>query len=84
MKILLQSAKILTADSPFHKKIKNVLIHNGRIAEIGDKNFPADKVIPAKGMILSLGWFDLGTSVGDPGLEHKEDLISVKESEENV
>jgi len=25
-------------------------------------------------MILSAGWFDLGSSVGDPGLEHREDI----------
>jgi len=78
MKILLQSAKILAADSPFHKKVKNVLLHNGRIAEIGDKNFSADKVIDAKGMILSTGWFDLGTAIGDPGFEQKEDLASAE------
>src|SRR5690606_34225439 len=31
----------------------------------------------AEGMLLSPGWFDLGTFVGDPGLEHKEDINSV-------
>ncbi len=76
MKILIQSAKILNADSPFHKKVKNILINNGRIAEIGDKKYPAEKTIDAKGMILSAGWFDLGTYVGDPGYEQKEDLAS--------
>lgn len=82
MKILLQSAKILAAGSSFHKKVKNVLIHNGRIAEIGDKNFSADKVINAKGMILSAGWFDMGTYVGDPGHEQKEDLYSLARAAE--
>lgn len=77
MKILIQAAKILDSNSPFHKKEKNVLIQNGRITDIGDKNFQADKVIKAEGMILSTGWFDLGTYIGDPGLEHKEDLESV-------
>lgn len=77
MKILIQAAKILDPQSPFHKKVKNVLLVNGRIAEIGDKNYQADKVIAAEGMLLSPGWFDLGTFVGDPGLEHKEDLESV-------
>lgn len=76
MKILIQAAKILDSNSPFHKKEKNILIQNGRITEIGDKNFQADKVIKAEGMILSTGWFDLGTHVGDPGFEHKEDLES--------
>lgn len=80
MKILIQSAQILNAQSPFHLKKKNVLINNGRIAAIGDKNFGADKVIDAEGMVLSAGWFDLGAFMGDPGLEHKEDLTSLTQA----
>lgn len=76
MKILIQAPEILDPHSPFHQKEKNVLIQNGRIAEIGDKNYVADKIIKAEGMKLSIGWFDLGTFIGDPGLEHKEDLAS--------
>lgn len=77
MKILIQSAQILDPNSPFHLKEKNVLITNGKIAEIGDRNFSADRIIKAEGMLLSAGWFDLGTFVGDPGLEQKEDLTTV-------
>jgi dihydroorotase len=77
LKILIQSAKILCPGSSFHQKTRNVLINNGRIAEIGDKNFSADKVIDADGMFLTTGWFDLGAFTGDPGLEHKEDLQSL-------
>ncbi|NOT74444.1 MAG: dihydroorotase [Cyclobacteriaceae bacterium] len=77
MKILIQSTTILDSNSPFHKKKKNVLIQNGRITEIGDKNFSADKVIDAKNMILSIGWFDLGAYVGDPGCEQREDINSL-------
>ena len=76
MKILIQGPEILDTTSPYHQKEKNVLINNGRIVEIGDKNFSADKVIKADGMKLSIGWFDLGTFIGDPGLEHKEDIDS--------
>lgn len=76
MKILIQAAEILDPDSPFHQKQKNILIHNGRIASISDKNSTADKVLKAEGMKLSPGWFDLGTFIGDPGLEYKEDLES--------
>lgn len=76
MKILIQSPEILDPNSPFHQKVKNVLITNGRITDIGDKNFQADRVIKAEGMKLSIGWFDLGTSITDPGLEFKEDLES--------
>ena len=77
MKILIKSAEILDKGSSYHKQVKNVLLQNGRIIEIGDKNFSADKTIAAEGMILSTGWFDVGAFVGDPGLEHKEDLNSL-------
>src|SRR3954468_22031757 len=80
MKILIQSAQILDTNSPFHQKQKNVLINNGRIDQIGDKNFSADRVIKAEGMFLSIGWFDLGTFIGDPGLEHREDLATAAKS----
>jgi dihydroorotase len=80
MKILIQGPEILDAGSPFHKKEKNILINNGRIIEIGDKNYSADKVIRGDGMKLSVGWFDLGTFIGDPGLEHKEDLESASKA----
>ena len=55
MKILIQSPRIANTSSPFHLKKKNVLIANGRIAEIGDKNFQADKTIDAEGMYLTAG-----------------------------
>ena len=77
MKVLLASALILDKRSPHHQKKKNVLLHNGIIAEVGDKKFTADKVVDATGMILSPGWFDLGCFSGDPGMESKEDLHSL-------
>jgi dihydroorotase len=80
MKILIQSPRIIDRKSPFHQKEKNILLNNGRITEIGDKNYSADRVIKAEGMILSPGWFDLGTFVGDPGLEHKEDISSISKA----
>jgi dihydroorotase len=77
MKILIQSAQILDKKSPHHGKKRNVLITHGRITDIGDKNYQADRVIEAAGMILSTGWVDIGSFVGDPGLEFKEDLLSL-------
>lgn len=80
MKILIQGARIIDPASSFHQKEKNILVSAGRITEIGDKSYSADRVIKAAGMMLSTGWFDMGTFVGDPGLEHKEDLSSVAET----
>lgn len=76
MKILIQGATILDSKSSFHQKSKNVLVSNGSVTEVGDKNYSADKTIKAEGMYLTPGWFDLGAFVGDPGMEHKEDLQS--------
>lgn len=76
MKILIQSATISDPHSSHHQKKKNVLIQNGKIIEISSKKITADKVIDAEGMILSTGWVDMGTFIGDPGLEYKEDLES--------
>lgn len=76
MKVLIQSATLSDPGSPYHKKKKDVLIQNGRIVDIGAKIKSADKIIEADGMILSTGWVDMGTFIGDPGLEHKEDLDS--------
>jgi dihydroorotase len=80
MKILIRSAQILSPQSSFHKKVKNVLLQNGRIEEVGDKNYAADKVIEADGMILSPGWFDMCAVVGDPGHEQREDISSLAKS----
>jgi dihydroorotase len=80
MRILIKSAEIIAKGSSFHRQIKNVVIQNGRIADIGDKTFTADRTIQAEGHILSTGWFDVGAFVGDPGLEHKEDLTSIARS----
>jgi dihydroorotase len=77
MRIQIKSAHIEDKKSSFHQQVKNVVIQNGKIVEIGDKNFSADKTILAEGMVLSTGWFDVGAFVGDPGLEHKEDLHSL-------
>src|SRR5690606_33157446 len=76
MQIVIEGAEIIDSESPDHRKTINVLIQNGKIVAVDDKNFSADKVIKAKGMFLSPGWFDLGTFIGDPGLEFKEDLES--------
>ena len=52
MKILIQAPQIIDPGSPFHQQVKNLLINNGQITEIGDKLFSADQVIKAEGMKL--------------------------------
>ena len=75
--LLIQSVKILDYQSPFNGKIADVLISNGKIAEIGKSISVPDKstvVFSAKGQVLSPGFFDLNSNFGEPGLETKEDM----------
>ncbi|MEO1098566.1 MAG: dihydroorotase [Bacteroidota bacterium] len=76
MSFLLKSVTIYDRASEFHKQRLNVLIDRGKIAYIGKDTPEAKQIIEAKGSILSVGWFDMNVSFGDPGLEHKEDLAS--------
>ncbi|MEM8565819.1 MAG: dihydroorotase [Bacteroidota bacterium] len=76
MSFLLKSATIYDKGSKFHKKKLNVLIDKGRIAYVGKETPEAKNTVEVKGGILSVGWFDMNVLYGDPGLEHKEDLVT--------
>lgn len=78
MNILIKSAHIIDANSPYNGKVVDVLIENGMISSIKSKIVPQKnvKVIEAKNLHLSAGWLDMQVSFCDPGFEHKEDLNS--------
>lgn len=80
MKILIRSARIIDPNSSAHLKVKNVLIDNGRIIDMPAKSVEADRTLEAEGMLLTPGWFDLGTQSGEPGFEQKEDLESLAQA----
>jgi len=76
--MLLRSVKIIDTHSPYHGQIKDVWIQNGLIRQIGDNLAVEDvQILTGQNWHLSPGWIDMRVSVGDPGLEHKEDLASV-------
>ena len=76
--ILFRSATIIHPDSPHNGKQADVLILDGKIAEIsGSVSAPSDVVlIDAKGKFFAPGFFDLNASFSEPGFETKEDLVS--------
>ncbi len=77
MDIVLNAVEIIDKSSPLHQKRRNVYLKNGVIKKISTKKIVgAKKEVNRKGLKLSTGWFDLGAHFTDPGLEHKEDLIS--------
>ncbi len=79
MKLLLKAVRVYDSSSDFHLQHHNILIENGMITAIGG-DAQADQVIDMEGMCVSPGWVDLYAQVGEPGLEHKEDIESLAEA----
>lgn len=79
MKVLVRSVRIVDKRSTYHGQVKDLLIGNGVITEIGD-NLSADgaEVFEGNGLSVSPGWVDMRVASRDPGFEHKEDLESVR------
>lgn len=81
MNVLLKSVTVIDETSPFHLKKADILIKEGRIADISS---PSDasrqrddvKVVDSPGAFVSAGWIDMQANFCDPGNEHKEDLVS--------
>lgn len=75
--LLITSATVILPGNEHHRKEVDVLIENGKIAQIGKKIKAPDSattVIDAKGAFLAPGFFDLNVNFGEPGLETKEDI----------
>ncbi len=75
MKLLIKSAQILYPGSDFHQSKADILVENGLVSTIAETlNAEDAEIVDAEGSYLSPGFFDLNCSIGEPGLETKEDL----------
>ncbi|MCL2087143.1 MAG: dihydroorotase [Oscillospiraceae bacterium] len=54
----------------------DILIENGFITKIGEKNVVADMVVDCTGLVIIPGIFDMHVHFREPGQTHKEDIIS--------
>ena len=79
MKVLIRSVRIVDKKSFFNGQVKDILIRDGKIVQIGDglAEEGAD-VKEGNGLCVSAGWVDMRVASRDPGFEHKEDLESVR------
>lgn len=77
--LLIKNARIVDPGHPLNGKKRDLLIKNGRVAEIKARLSAASgaEVWDVSGACLSLGWLDLGVHTCDPGLEHREDFQTV-------
>lgn len=81
MTILIHSVKIICKSSDYHGQIKDILIENGIIKQIGDAlTTEADEILEGKDLHLSVGWFDMRVHTKEPGYEYKESLESMEKT----
>jgi dihydroorotase len=85
MKILLQRAKIIDANSPHHLQTLDILIEDGIFKDISN-SIPISidmTVIQSDELSMSIGWIDINVTVGEPGFEHRENYNSLAQSAAN-
>ena len=76
MKILIKNGRIIDPDSKMDQ-VADLLIENDKIAAVGEKmNEEADRIVNAEGCYVMPGLIDLHVHLRDPGLTHKEDIIT--------
>ncbi len=73
--ILLKKATIIDKQNALHGKQRDILIKNGKIAQIAT-NITQDgaREIAFKGLHVSIGFIDSSVSLGEPGFEERQTL----------
>ena len=76
MRLLLKGGRIIDPSQGIDK-VADLLIENGRIAQIGDIDPKSvDKVEDVSGKMVVPGLIDMHVHFREPGFEHKEDIAS--------
>lgn len=77
MNLLIKGGRVIDPSQGLDDKL-DILVADGRIAEIGKKLSAARdaEVIDAKGMFVTPGLIDMHVHLRDPGLEYKEDIVT--------
>ncbi len=78
---LIKKAKIIDPASEHHLKIKDIAIDGNIIVNINDQiDAITPDVIELEGLHVSVGWFDVGVYLGEPGQEHRETKSSLNQA----
>lgn len=76
MKILIKNGRIIDPDSKMDQ-VAELLIENDKIVAVEEKiEEEADRVVDAEGCYVMPGLIDMHVHLRDPGLTHKEDIIT--------
>lgn len=81
MNLLITGVTIADPNSKFNKQKCDVRVEHGKITAIESKlgtltAMKAETIVDGSGSVLSPGFFDLNCSIGDPGIETKEDIYT--------
>lgn len=78
MNLLVKGITIADPNSEFNQQTCDLRVVDGNISEIAEQLVArkGEEVFEAKGAVLSPGFFDLNCTIGDPGLETKEDIAT--------
>ncbi len=78
MRVLIKKGTVLDPNSPHNGKQVDLLIEDGVIQKIQTTiEAPKAEVLDATNCHISIGWLDIGTHIGDPGYEQREDMQSL-------
>lgn len=77
MEIILEQAKLIHPGHPQHGSRLNIRIRDGKIVSLKTGKDKNARTIKGKDLHVSIGWLDLGASVGEPGYEHRETVHSL-------
>ena len=81
MKLILKNAKIIDRDWNGKKRRFDIAVKNGKIESIAPKlDLKGYQIVSSPNLHVSIGFFDIGTQIGEPGLEHRETLESIAEA----
>ncbi|WP_196888918.1 dihydroorotase [Aureivirga sp. CE67] len=78
MKVLIKSATIIDATSPFYQQTKDILVIDGKISKIDStiENTGDFEEVNYENLLVSTGWFDTSVSLGEPGFEERETIAN--------
>lgn len=78
MKTYLQNVSLFAPGHKLHLKVTDAVVEDGHLVSLG-KDATAkgcDHILKARGQYLCTGLTDLRSSIGEPGNEHRETLLS--------
>jgi dihydroorotase len=73
MQVVLKGGRILDPSQGLDR-VADLLVKDGRIAEIGDSIASAGEFLDVAGMVVAPGLIDMHVHLREPGFEHKEDI----------